>query len=460
MAYIRQRGRQLVLAQGQREIDSKKVIQKILFTIYSKGEALEILGKTKSGNQDYFKNLITRKYPKIKFGWEKIMKGIEEGIHILPDIYQYKTEKIIKNFKDDLITFLKQLQVNDPQNSFASNELVNSHRHELEFIREVIDWRLRTASKTTEKDEFNSDNPYYWRLTLSPKGEPHEFEEMAARYFNERKFEKASALFNFLVDSYKDYAEGHNYLGLIALEQNYFDKAEFHFLKTIEIGRKKFPSRIAKSNYWGDLDTRPYMRGLRNLALTLNRMGKFEDALEICERLEKECGDDLTARATKGDAYLNLKMWKKAYKNSRYCSSIHPSCSFVAAFALFEMGEFKESEKYFLHSALNYPRAAFELIGLKNGKFKKPSLRAEIDDHNLLIELEMNIHSYLSNKISLKSFSHFKTFMQNKKIVDQITRRLNAAQNWFGKKDADKKFFNIHNESGQLAYAEKIIASI
>lgn len=45
MAYVRARGDQLTIVQGEREPETGKVEQRILFTLYSKAEALEALDR-------------------------------------------------------------------------------------------------------------------------------------------------------------------------------------------------------------------------------------------------------------------------------------------------------------------------------------------------------------------------------------------------------------------------------
>lgn len=60
MPYIRTRGSQLLLVHGFRD-GEKKVNQQVLFTIFSKPEAQEIIGKKKSSKPDYFRHLIEKK---------------------------------------------------------------------------------------------------------------------------------------------------------------------------------------------------------------------------------------------------------------------------------------------------------------------------------------------------------------------------------------------------------------
>ena len=98
-----------------------------------------------------------------------------------------------------------------------------------------------------------------------------------------------------VVDAYPSYAEGWNYLGLIALRRGELKEALAHFEMTDKVGRTLFPERIAKKDYWGRHGTRPYMRGVRNQWSALNRLGRDAKALKIAERLDRECGDDLSA---------------------------------------------------------------------------------------------------------------------------------------------------------------------
>jgi hypothetical protein len=85
------------------------------------------------------------------------------------------------------------------------------------------------------------------------------------------------------------------------------EHAASFYERTIELGRKPFPARISKKRYWSDLSRRPYMRGLRNLALALNESERFAEALAICDRLEDECGDGPAAASHRAVIFLNTR---------------------------------------------------------------------------------------------------------------------------------------------------------
>ncbi len=58
MAYVRQRGNQIAIVHGERDTEGGKVQQRILFTIYSKAEALKITGRKDKASARYFQDLL------------------------------------------------------------------------------------------------------------------------------------------------------------------------------------------------------------------------------------------------------------------------------------------------------------------------------------------------------------------------------------------------------------------
>ena len=67
MAYVRARGNQLAIVHGEREPETGKVEQRILFTLYSKAEALEALGCRGEATSERFRYLLERGHPDVKF---------------------------------------------------------------------------------------------------------------------------------------------------------------------------------------------------------------------------------------------------------------------------------------------------------------------------------------------------------------------------------------------------------
>lgn len=393
MAYVRQRGNQLVIVHGERDPETKKVNQRVLFTIYSKAEALEALGRSGARGPRFFEALLEGQYPEIEFDWGKVREAIEKQLDILPDLFEYRETRLRSRFHQAMCDFTRQLALADPQWLISSAQLIQSERYALDYIGRLIDWRLKLCDQ--KEGEFNVDNPFYWRFELQGRQVPSEAEEMATGYYERGELERAEAAFRLLIDCFDGYADGYNYLGLIALDRGELDQATTHFERTIELGRRMFPRRTAKKHYWKDLSTRPYMRGLRNLALTLNEAGRFEEALAICDRLENECGDDISAAAHRASAFLNTGRWEDAARAAEHIHLLHPTEDFVVALARFELGQKREAIDAFLHAALNSPRAAHILVGLRTAR---PTNSWEAEDHNSGVHWLRALRAYLSER--------------------------------------------------------------
>jgi tetratricopeptide (TPR) repeat protein len=390
MAYIRARGRQVLIVHGERDPTTRKVEQRILFTIYSKAEAHEALADMgRAGGR--FGALLESAHPGLRFDWKRLARDLRAQLHVLPDEYDVREERVRSRFREALRAFARQLMQADPQELMPSAELIREQRLELAFLAELIEWRVKLCEQ--KESQWNKDTRFYWRFEGASRDVPLDIEEWAADLWEERELDRAEAAFRLMVDCFDGYAEGHNYLGLIALERGRLDEAIGCFRRTIELGRRLFPKRIARKNYWNDLETRPYMRGMGNLALALNRAGHWEEALAVCDRLEQECDDRITAMAHRSSVYLNTGRWAEAAGAAQYLRGIDPSAaSLAAALAFFEVGRQRAALASFLHGALNAPRAARMVLGFKD---RAPRSSDAVGDHNTGIDLRRDLHAYL-----------------------------------------------------------------
>jgi hypothetical protein len=143
MAYVRVRGNQLALVHGEREPGTGRVQQRILFTIYSKAEALEILGRGSSGGAGRFQGLLQQEYPELVFNWKKVRGDIEKNLALLPDRYEYAGERLEHRFRKDLCAFTRTLIQADPQELLPAAQVIRRHRHELEYLADLIHWRIK-----------------------------------------------------------------------------------------------------------------------------------------------------------------------------------------------------------------------------------------------------------------------------------------------------------------------------
>ncbi len=429
MAYVRRRGNQLVIVHGEREPGTGKVQQRILFTLYSKAEALEVLGRGKEKEKrsaERFRGLFEHQYPEHKLDWKAIHHAIDENLAALPDTYDYRSQRLHARFREDLCAFTRQLILADPQELTSAAELIQGHRHELEYVAELIDFRLKLRDQ--KETEWNADNPFNWRFALQGREVPPDTEEHAAGLYERGEYDRAEAVFQLLVDCFEGYAEGYNYLGLIALEQRKLDVAIERFGKTIELGRKVFPARMRKTSYWTDHSTRPYMRGLRNLALTLNEAGRFDEALAICDRLADECGDEQTATWHRATISLNTGRWKEA-DMADASVGLDPTGGFIVAFAQFERGHREEGLRSFLHAALNFPVAARMLVGGAKRSEGPRKSREEARDHNSGVSLRRSLHAYLARQ-SAASRRFFREVLSDARVVRLLEESAEVVRRW------------------------------
>lgn len=425
MPYLRTRGSQLVLVHGEREPGTGKVQQRILFTLYSKAEALEILGQGSVNGAARFQTLLQQEFSDLKFNWKKLYRDIEKNLAVLPDRYEYAGERLEHRFHKDLCAFTRELIKADPQELLPAARLIEQHRHELEYLVDLIQWRLKLRDQ--KPSEWNADNAFYWRFALQGRDVPPDTEEHAAGFYERGEYEKAEAIFRLLIDCFGDWAEGYNYLGLIAYDQHELDSAVAYFRKTVGLGRRLFPARLAKKWYWRDFRTRSYMRGLRNLVLTLNQMGCYEEALSLCTRLRDQCEDDLTAADFEGTIFLNTRQWKAAADAARRAGGeVNPSAGFVEAFARFELGQSEESLALFLGAALHYPRAARRLIGLR---VPAPVSSHEANDHNVGVSACRSLHAYLDNQ-SRSSKKFFSRLLNDPRVIGLLDESIAVVQRW------------------------------
>jgi tetratricopeptide (TPR) repeat protein len=425
MAYVRRRGNQLAIVHGEREPGTGKVQQRILFTIYSKAEAREILGRGERRGRWSFEGLFRRQFPEVKVNWAEIRRGLEDNLGSLPDLHEYRSGRLRERFRESLCTFTKQLLLADPQDLMSSAHLIQEHRHELEYLADRIAWRLKLRDQ--EQSEWNEDNPFYWRFALQGRMVPPDTEEHAAGFYERGEYEEAEAVFRLLVDCFDGYAEGYNYLGLIAYQQGKLEAAIGHFERTIELGRKLFPARISKKRYWSDHATRPYMRGLQNLALALNETARYDEALAVCDRLEGECGDDLSATSHRAAISLNTRQWEQsADLAKRSGGDLDPSAGFVEAFALFELGRYEEALPAFLRAAIHFPRAARMLAGERTAA---PRSYQEAKDHNTGVACRRSLHAYLAHQPpAARKF--FRALVRDPRVAKLIDESIAVVRRW------------------------------
>jgi tetratricopeptide (TPR) repeat protein len=423
MAYVRQRGNQVAIVLGERNPETKQVEQRILFTFYSKPEAKEAMGD----GAPRFRHLLEEVHPDVSFNWKSIEKGLRENLSVLPDKYEYREARLRSRFRQDLVALTRQLVLADPQRLFDAAELITEQQHALGYVADLIRWRLVTKDHATES-RWTSDNPFLWRFALQGKDLPPDAEEFVEGMLERGETEKAEAAFKLLIEAFEGYADGYNALGKIRMNRGKPDEALPLFRQAVAVGRKLFPKRLAKKHCWSNISTRPYMRGLRNLALAQNALKNFDEALAACDQLESECGDADHAARLRAAVFLNAGRWEAAARNAVRLHVVDPAESLVAAFAYFELGRHDEALAHFLHGALSHPRAAKLLLGQKTSPLTSAS---EAMDHNAGVSLVRSLRPYLTRRTG-NSSAFLSGILSDLRVASLVKERDDAARRWFG----------------------------
>ena len=448
MPYIRKRGRQVALVHGHRNIETGKVEQVILFTIYSRPEAEGILARPQSGID--FEWLMETTYPRITFNWKKIKMDLEAKLDLLPAAYNYRAGAVERDFSSSMHEFLRQLLANDPQELDDALDLIKKYRRRLQFVQEMIEWRIET-SRRAEKSEYSRDNAFCWRRRIASATIPLDVEEIVDERYRRRDYRWLKTACELLTECYDTYAEGHNYLGLMALQRNSLRAAEKHFKRCMEAGRKNLPRGLKKDDYWNLMETRPYVRGLINIGHTYNRSRQFDKVVEVARKLDKRCGMDVHSRCLLGSVYLNTGKWKQAIRSVRPLLTMSPDESYVIAIAYLELSEIEESRDHFLHGLMNNPWFADLLL---DNPIAEPAGWEEIDQYNASLNTWGVLQPYLENKTP-ESFGLFRAIMNDERVRDLRAemkalltardRRDGRAANEAGYREARRRIDHYHS---------------
>ncbi|MDP7422553.1 MAG: tetratricopeptide repeat protein [bacterium] len=323
----------------------------------------------------------------------------------------------------------------------------------LEMLQTLINNTLHFLPKI-EPDEYGEDNEFYWRRrTLSQSVSP-DMEETVAGYYERGEYKQLQTLCRMLTECFSDYPEGYNYLGLVALERENYAEAERHFKQCVDVANRNMPRGLKRGDYWNLTETRPYVRGLRNLVITYNLGHRFEQAIETAQILKKKCDDTISAAGLLAPVYLNTGQWKKALNSARYVCQIYPSEGYLAALALMELDRTDESRVYFLYGLLNNPWAAEYLL---KGTMAEPQNYENARNYNTAIEIKQSLAPYLERKRP-SDFLLFETIMEEdsvKEIQDEIADLQSRRDKKNGNQEENRNSFRRIQHCQSLDFARK-----
>lgn len=456
MPYVRRQGNQIVIVHGERNKETGTVEQRSLFTLYSKAEASAAIGDSGANHARYFENLLEMANPQLSFNWPKLKGEIRTLLTVLPDIYPLQKARVEEGLEPAINELTKRIVATSPDYSKAAAATLKKHEQELATLAQLIEIRLNQARNHVSAPDLDGEpDGFLWRCETEKNRIPLDIEEFTAHLYENGNYDELKAICSLLTRCFPEWAEGLNRLGLVALKENEPKGAVKHFREAAKQGRGYFGRRIAKSDYWLDINTRPYIRALQNLALSLNMAGQWREALAICDQLEKECGDasSVQAHAHRASAYLNLLEWDNACHSALKIAAVSPDEGFIAGFALFELGRHLEAIEWFLHAALNSPRIAYLLIDKKD---TTPKTAQAIDEHNAGVDMCRALPRFFRMQ-SKNSQKLFKKLIDNKATADLILEVKQRQSNHYDSVQRGDHKGNLlrWNEMRELKFARK-----
>lgn len=447
MPYVRKHGNQLAIVHGERDAETRQVQQRVVFALYSRPEAEAALGRRATEPPLSFQGIVESRNENLRFDWPKLTARIGELMEELPETYDYPISGVAPSLRHGIVEFARGLLGADPQHLLSAARAVQVQRHELLFLRDLIDWRLERC-EDQEAHRFNHDNEFGWLGRASGGGVTAEAMELLEGLRSRGDDERAVAVAGLLLELWPDYADAHNLVGDVALEREDFDTAATSYDAALRVGRTLFPKRIAKSRWWTDHDTRPYIRAMRNRTLTLLRSGRSAEALLWCDRLEQEVFDEDAAALFRAEAYLNLGRWREARELASRRENVWPSVNFVAAFASFELGDREDALARWLHAAIQLPRAARMLVGIR--RTSRPEGYEAISDHNFGVDMTRNLATHLKRAPAARFFKGLTTAAE---VVALIEDHAAVAQAWREQRGGDRTAYRQMMEMQTPAFA-------
>ena len=182
---------------------------------------------------------------------------------------------------------------------------------------------------------------------------------------------------NILVE-YPNHIDSIHHLSLIYGEQGREIEAYVFCQAAVSIGLQAIPRQFEWSNSkleWSWLENRPFMRAYENLALWQLDKRRYDDAIEIFERLLSVNPND-----NQGIRFLLPKCWFEKGELSkivvhcrRYSDDIAPEIFYSEALALVRIGRDKDARAALQNCVTKLPLVGKELLKKKHPKPKSQS---------------------------------------------------------------------------------------
>ena len=176
--------------------------------------------------------------------------------------------------------------------------------------------------------------------------------------------EEAGRYFFKSIEMDPTYADGYNHLANIAWRKGDWKQAEGLYGKALEFAEPEIKD-APKGGFWGILETRPYMRALHGLGLTVWKQGRLEEAIGIFKQMLKlNPNDNQGVRYLMGPLYHQMGHLEEATKwYERNGDDPHNLHNY--GLALIQRNKLEKAAKILIFAIFNNPYIAPMLLSDK-----------------------------------------------------------------------------------------------
>lgn len=176
--------------------------------------------------------------------------------------------------------------------------------------------------------------------------------------------EEAGHCFFNSVEIDPTYADGYNHLGNIAWRKGDWNQAEGLYQQALEVAGAEV-KRVPEGEFWGILETRPYMRALHGLGLTAWKQGHLDQAIDFFKRMLKlNPNDNQGVRYLMGPIYHQMGDLEEAIRWYEH-NSDDPYSLYNHGLALIQQDKMEKAARILIFAIFNNPYIAPMLLDEK-----------------------------------------------------------------------------------------------
>jgi len=448
MAYVRTKGNQVLLVHGVRSRDTGAVDQQTLFTFYTKAELQAAMGE----HSKVFRDQLEADHPDLRFNWQAIDAGLREHLDHVPDAAPDQRTTAAVELRQALVELARVTWELSPSELQSAKELVDANRAALKLTVGRLQSLL--SAPPPMDSEFTRDTPSLWRQARRARAIPLHGWEQLAELWHRCEYPEAEALAGLLSEAFPMFADARNYLGLAAMERGDLPASLRHFLDAEAVGRKQFPRRIAKSRYWSDHDTRPFLRALIHQVTACNRMGEYKKALDVCDRLERDHGQDIYAAALRVPVLLNDRQWSAAALHAEQMTGLYPENHVLLALAGLELHDHSQAQQHFVRCALELPATVGLLLGMR----LHSGMLEDARDHNHGVSLLRDTKAYRTTHD--KSLQYFRKLWSHPVVKAAVLEADEVRQKSRTNRSGERTWFDRMQRLHSMEHAREVVAAM